>query len=128
MDAKFFWPLMEDVCLLVEFIAGMDTDGAETNIVGTFRVIHDGIELVLERQDCGDHFHIVPEKIRAIQFGYCKNAIEVWELDRAHTFLNRRDGAKTKPYASCCLLILPIRICGESTQQHRMIAEPYCHG
>jgi hypothetical protein len=79
MDAKLFWQLMEDVCQLGEFIAAMETNGAETNIVGTFRVIHDGIEFVLEKQDCGDHFHLAPEKIRAIHFGYSSNAIAVIE-------------------------------------------------
>ena len=72
MDAKLFWQLMEDVCQLGEFIAAIETNGAEINIVGTFRVIHDGIELVLEKQDCRDHFHLIPEKIRSIHFGYCK--------------------------------------------------------
>ena len=70
MEVELFWQLMGDVCQLGEFIAGMETNGAEINIVGTFRVIHDGIELVLEKQDCGDHFHLNPEKIRAIHFGY----------------------------------------------------------
>lgn len=53
----------------------METNGAEINVVGTFRVIHDGIELVLEKQGCGDHFHLASEKIQAIRFGYCKNDI-----------------------------------------------------
>ena len=79
MDTNLFWQLMGDICKLGEFIAAMETNGAEINIVGTFRVIHDGIELVLEKQDCGDHFHLIPEKIRAIHFGYCKNAIGVIE-------------------------------------------------
>jgi hypothetical protein len=72
MDSNLFWQLMGDICKLGEFIAAMETNGAEINIVGTFRVIHDGIELVLERQDCGDHFHLVPEIIKAIHFGYCE--------------------------------------------------------
>jgi hypothetical protein len=72
MDAKLFWQLMEDICKLGEFIAAMETNGAEINIVGTFRVIYDGIELVLEKQDCGDHFHLIPEKVQTIHFGYCE--------------------------------------------------------
>ena len=72
MDTKLFWQLMEDICQLGEFIASVETEGAAIDIVGTFRVIHDGIELVLEKQDCGDHFHLTPEKIQAIHFGYCK--------------------------------------------------------
>ena len=72
MDSKLFWLLMGDICQFGEFIASLETQGAEINIVGTFRVIHDGIELVLEKQDCGDHFHLAPEKIQAIHFGYCE--------------------------------------------------------
>ncbi|HKY56017.1 MAG TPA: hypothetical protein VJM08_17005 [Anaerolineales bacterium] len=79
MNKKLFWQLMEDVCQLGEFIAVIETDGAEINIVGRFQVIHDGIELVLEKQDCGDHFHIAPEKIQVIHFGYCKNDIGLIE-------------------------------------------------
>jgi len=79
MDTKLFWQLLEDVCQLGEFIAAMETNGAEINIVGSFRVIHDGIELVLEKQGCGDHFHLAAEKIQAIRFGYCKNDIGVIE-------------------------------------------------
>jgi hypothetical protein len=70
METKLFWKLMEDICQLGEFIAGIETNGAEINIVGTFRVFHDGIELVLENQDCGDHFHLAAERIKAIHFGY----------------------------------------------------------
>lgn len=79
MNTKLFWQLMEDICQLGEFIAAIETKGAEINVVGTFRVIYDGIELVLEKQVCGDHFHLASEKIRAIHFGYCKNAIGVIE-------------------------------------------------
>lgn len=71
MDTNLFWRLMEDVCQLGEFIAAIETKGAEINVVGIFRVIHDGIELVLEKQACGDHFHLAPQKIQAIHFGYC---------------------------------------------------------
>ena len=70
MDAKLFWQLLEDVCELGEFIAAIETNGAEINIVGSFHVVHDGIEMVLEKQDCKDHFHLSPEKIQAIHFGY----------------------------------------------------------
>jgi hypothetical protein len=31
----------------------------------------DGLELVLEKQECGDHLHLTPEQIQAIKFGYC---------------------------------------------------------
>jgi hypothetical protein len=79
MDAKLFWQLMSDICLLGDFIAAIETKGAEINIVGRFQVVHDGFEMVLEKQDCKDHFHIAPEKIQAIDFGYCKNAIGVIE-------------------------------------------------
>ena len=72
MEANLCWQLLEDVCQLGEFIAGLETEGAAINIVGTFRVVDDGFELVLEKQDCKDHFHLAPEKIRAIRFGYCK--------------------------------------------------------
>lgn len=72
MDTNLFWQLMEDICQLGEFIASIETNGAAIDIVGTFRVIHDGIELVLEKQDCGDHFHLAPEKVKAIHFGYCE--------------------------------------------------------
>lgn len=72
MDEKIFWQLLEDVCKLGEFIAGIETNGAEINIVGSFRVAYDGFENVLEKQDCKDHFHLAPEKIQAIRFGYCK--------------------------------------------------------
>jgi hypothetical protein len=72
MEAKLFWHLIGDICQLGEFIAVFETNGTEINIVGTFRVIHDGIELILEKQDCGDHFHLSPEKIQVIHFGYCK--------------------------------------------------------
>jgi hypothetical protein len=71
MEANLFWQLLEDVCQLGEFIAGLETEGAAINIVGTFRVVDDGFELVLEKQDCKDHFHLTPEKIQAIHFGYC---------------------------------------------------------
>lgn len=71
MKTKLFWQLMVDVCQLGEFIAAIETNGAEINIVGTFRVTHDGTEPVLEKQSCGDHFHLIPEKIREIHFGYC---------------------------------------------------------
>jgi hypothetical protein len=70
MDAKLFWQLLEDVCRLGDFIAGIETKGAEINIVGRFQVAYDGFENVLEKQDCKDHFHLSPEKIRAIRFGY----------------------------------------------------------
>ena len=70
MDAKLFWQLLEDVCELGEFIAAIETKGAEINIVGRFQVAHDGFENVLEKQDCKDHFHLIPEKIQAIHFGY----------------------------------------------------------
>ncbi len=72
MDQSLFWQLLEDVCQLGDFIAAIETQGAEINIVGTFGVVHDGIEMVLEKQDCKDHFHITPEKIQAIHFGYCE--------------------------------------------------------
>jgi hypothetical protein len=71
MDATTFWKLIEDVCQLGEFIAAVETIGAEINIVGRFQVAHDGFENVLEKQDCKDHFHLTPEKIQAIHFGYC---------------------------------------------------------
>jgi len=71
MEANLCWQLLEDVCQLGEFIAGLETEGAAINIVGTFRVVDDGFELVLEKQDCKDHFHLTPEKIQAIHFGYC---------------------------------------------------------
>jgi hypothetical protein len=70
MDAKLFWQLLEDVCQLGEFIAAIETKGAEINIVGRFQVAYDGFENVLEKQDCKDHFHLAPEKIQAIRFGY----------------------------------------------------------
>ena len=57
---------------LGEFIAAIETKGAEINIVGRFQVAHDGFEMVLEKQDCKDHFHLTPAKIQAIRFGYCK--------------------------------------------------------
>ena len=69
MDARVFWQLLEDICQLGEFIAGIETKGAEINIVGRFHVAYDGFENVLEKQDCKDHFHVVPEKIQAICFG-----------------------------------------------------------
>jgi len=71
MDAKSFWQLLEDVCQLGEFIAGIETKGAEINIVGRFQVAHEGFEMVLEKQDCKDHFHLISEQIQAIHFGYC---------------------------------------------------------
>ena len=71
MDATTFWKLIEDVCQLGEFIAAIETIGAEINIIGRFQVAHDGFENVLEKQDCKDHFHLTPEKIQAIHFGYC---------------------------------------------------------
>ena len=64
--------MLEDICQFGEFIASIEIPGAAIDIVGTFRVIHDGIELVLEKHDCGDHFHLSPEKIQAIHFGYCE--------------------------------------------------------
>ena len=70
MDTKLFWQLLEDICQLGGFIAGMETKGAEINIVGTFQVAYDGLEHVLEKQDCKDHFHLAPENIQAIRFGY----------------------------------------------------------
>ncbi|HEU0292256.1 MAG TPA: hypothetical protein VFR47_05945 [Anaerolineales bacterium] len=72
MDAKLFWQLIEDICQLGEFIAATETKGAESNIVGKFQVAFDGHEMVLEKQDCKDHFHIVPGQIKAIHFGYCE--------------------------------------------------------
>jgi len=72
MDAKLFWQLLEDVCELGEFIAAIETKGAEINIVGRFQVAYDGFENVLEKQDCKDHFHLASEKIQAIRFAYCK--------------------------------------------------------
>jgi hypothetical protein len=70
MDAELFWDLLEDICQLGEFIAAIETTGAEINIVGRFQVADDGFENVLEKQDCKDHFHLMPEKIQAIRFGY----------------------------------------------------------
>ena len=70
MDVRVFWQLLEDICQLGEFIAAIETNGAEINIVGRFHVAYDGFENVLEKQDCKDHFHVVPEKIQAICFGY----------------------------------------------------------
>ena len=72
MDTKLFWDLLDDICQLGEFVAGMETKGAEINIVGTFQVAYDGFENVLETQDCKDHFHLIPEKIQTIHFGYCE--------------------------------------------------------
>lgn len=72
MDPKLFWQLMEDVCQIGEFIAAIEANGAEINIVGRFHVVHDGIEVVLEKPDCKDHFHLTPEKIQSIRFGYCE--------------------------------------------------------
>ena len=72
MDTKLFWQLIEDICQLGEFIAGTETNGAESNIVGKFQVAYDGFENVLEKQDCKDHFHLAPQKIQMIRFGYCK--------------------------------------------------------
>ena len=72
MDAKLFWDLLEDVSQLGEFIASIEIKGAAIDIVGTFQVVHDGIEMVLEKQECKDHFHLTPEQIQAIHFGYCK--------------------------------------------------------
>jgi len=72
MDTKLFWQLLEDVCQLGEFIAAIETKGAEINIVGRFQVAHDGFEMVLEKQDCKDHFHLSAENIQAIHFGYCE--------------------------------------------------------
>jgi len=72
MDTNFFWKLLEDVCQLGEFIAAIETKGTEINIVGRFQVAYDGFEIVLEKQDRKDHFHLVPEKIQAIHFGYCE--------------------------------------------------------
>ena len=69
MDATTFWKLIEDVCQLGEFIAAIETIGAEINIIGRFQVAHDGFENVLEKQVCKDHFHLTPEKIQAIHFG-----------------------------------------------------------
>ena len=79
MDAKSFWSLLEDVCKLGEFIASIESRGAEINVVGRFRVALDGHENVLEKQDCKDHFHLAPQQIQTIRFGYRKNAIEVIE-------------------------------------------------
>ena len=79
MDTNVFWQLLEDTCQLGEFIAAIETKGAESNIVGTFQVAFDGHEMVFEKQGCKDHFHINAEKIQAIHFGYCKNAIGVIE-------------------------------------------------
>ncbi|HZM22039.1 MAG TPA: hypothetical protein VFC02_09855 [Anaerolineales bacterium] len=70
MDTKLFWQLMEDICQLGEFIADMEIKGAETNIRGTLQVGYDGLNMVLERQDCHDHIHLAPEYIQAIHFGY----------------------------------------------------------
>ena len=72
MDANLFWQLLEDICQLGEFIAGIETKGAESNIVGRFQVAYDGFENVLEKQDCKDHFHLIPENIQTIHFGYCE--------------------------------------------------------
>ncbi len=71
MDAKSFWQLLGDVCQLGEFIAGIEAEGAEINVVGRFQVAYDGHEMVLEKQDCKDHFHLAPAQIRAFHFGYC---------------------------------------------------------
>ena len=72
MDARVFWQLLEDICQLGEFIAGIETKGAEINIVGRFHVAYDGFENVLEKQDCKDHFHIAADQIQALSFGYCR--------------------------------------------------------
>lgn len=70
MDPKLFWQLLEDICQLGDFVTGIEAKGAEINLVGTFQVAFDGHEQVLEKRGCGDHFHLAPEKIRAIHFGY----------------------------------------------------------
>jgi hypothetical protein len=82
MDEKSFWKVMEDVCRLGEFIAGIGSTAASIDIVGSLQVAYPGpeyLDTVLEKQDCHDHIHITPEQIKAIRFGYCKNAIEVIE-------------------------------------------------
>jgi len=78
--------LLEDICQLGEFIAGIETNGAEINIVGRFQVTYDGFENVLEKQDCGDHFHLAPEKLQAIHFGYYK--VSTGEMDPCIELIN----------------------------------------
>lgn len=70
MEAKPFWQLLDDVCKLGEFVVGIDTMGVEINLVGEFQVAYDGVEMVLEKQDCKDHFHIAAEQIQLFHFGY----------------------------------------------------------
>ena len=72
MDSKTFWQLLADVCQLGEFVVGIETLGIEVNLVGKFQVEYDGLELVLEKQDCKDHFHIAADQIQALSFGYCR--------------------------------------------------------
>ena len=70
MDPKAFWQLLKDVTNIGEFVVGTDALGVEINLAGKFEVAYDGIEMVLEKQDCKDHFHIAAEQIQAFHFGY----------------------------------------------------------
>ena len=44
MDEKLFWWIIADVCQIGKFIAATGGDGASANIVGAFRVSHNGSE------------------------------------------------------------------------------------
>ena len=70
MEPKTFWQLLEDVSNIGEFVVGIEMSGVEINLAGKLQVAYDGLEMVLEKQDCKDHFHIAAEQIRALQFGY----------------------------------------------------------
>jgi hypothetical protein len=70
MDPKTFWQLLADVSNIGEFVVGIDTRGVEINLAGKFQVAYDGFEMVLEKQDCKDHFHVAAEQIQAFHFGY----------------------------------------------------------
>lgn len=70
MNAETFWLLMADICRLGEFIVATGVSGASANIVGEFRVSHDGVENIIEKKECGDHVHLYGDQIKTFKFGY----------------------------------------------------------
>jgi hypothetical protein len=79
MDAKVSWRLMTDVCHIGEFIAATGVDGASANMVGEFRVSHNGAANVLERQACHDHMHLDPAQIKALH-SHTVMLVTAWSL------------------------------------------------
>ncbi len=90
-----FWELMEDISSMGSFIVAVPSEGASANIIGKFKVEHNGRENVLQVTGNKDHVHIYPEHLDHIEFKY----IDVgYGPEPCITFVNHRSAAFLKLY------------------------------